>query len=442
MHAPRTFGCAALMLATAVAPVPRALAQSTPEQRIGQLESEIAALKDQIRKIEEDRAGAGTVLAPGPRFASDDGAFTFRLRGRVEMDAAGFNVREGSRDLNSGTELRRARLGMEGSMYEDWFYRLEADFAGASRDDRDGQEVDVKDAFVRYQPGSAYVVTAGQHKTPNSLERLASSASLTFLERASVVEAFTDRANAGGDYKVGLSTDVYGEAWTLAAGVFGENVAITGAGGADEGFGLHARATAVPASWDDGFLHLGVSAYWRSAGGAGNVRFGDRPEVRVDGTRLVDTGNIAADSYGFSGLEAVASWGPASLQSEYARVWVDSGAGGRDPSFDGAYVTLAYFLTGETLPYRRGLIEAVKPLAPFDPAAGQWGAFQVAARYSTIDLDDDGIAGGEADNWTLGLNWYLNANLRAMLNYVRFDTTRAGAPLDGDALALRVGFIW
>ena len=62
-----------------------------------------------------------------------------------------------------------------------------------------------------------------------------------YSDGASVVEAFTDRANAGGDYKVGLSTDVYGEAWTLAAGVFGENVAITGAGGADEGFGLHAR---------------------------------------------------------------------------------------------------------------------------------------------------------------------------------------------------------
>src|SRR5690606_11735309 len=125
---------------------------------------------------------------PGPRYASADGYFTFRARGRIELDTATFDV-DGA-DFNSGTQLRRARLGAEGRIANVWGYRLEADLANAGNDSG-GSEVSIMDAYIQYLGVEDLTLTLGQHKTPNSLERLAPSTSLLFLERAMAVEAFT-----------------------------------------------------------------------------------------------------------------------------------------------------------------------------------------------------------------------------------------------------------
>ena len=58
------------------------------------------------------------------------------------------------------------------------------------------------------------------------------------------------------------------------------------------------------------------------------------------------------------------------------------------------------------------------PQSPFRPSKRQWGAFQIAARVSTLDLNDSDIRGGQELNFTLGLNWFLLANLRLSANYV------------------------
>ena len=60
----------------------------------------------------------------------------------------------------------------------------------------------------------------------------------------------------------------------------------------------------------------------------------------------------------------------------------------------------------------------VKPKNNFDIQAGDWGAWQLAARYSYLDLTDEGIRGGILSDITAGMNWYLFPNTRAMFNYV------------------------
>jgi phosphate-selective porin OprO/OprP len=49
------------------------------------------------------------------------------------------------------------------------------------------------------------------------------------------------------------------------------------------------------------------------------------------------------------------------------------------------------------------------------------GAWEVALRYSHLDLNDDNIRGRELSDITVGLNWYLNSYLRLMFNYIRAD---------------------
>ena len=86
-------------------------------------------------------------------------------------------------------------------------------------------------------------------------------------------------------------------------------------------------------------------------------------------------------------------------------------------------------LTGEKRSYSssRGAFGTVRPAKPLDFDEGGWGAFELVARYSTVDLDDRNINGGEQDIITAGLNWYMNNNFRLMFNYQYVDVDRRNA---------------
>lgn len=458
---------AASLLAIAVA-APASAQGTQPDPRIEALERQIEALRAEVNALKADRAAPAPVasapaataqvaapaaapaqapkdsvkFSPSPQFTSADKAFSFKVRGRVELDAAAFNVRRGTRDFNNGTELRRARLGVDGKLFTDWSYRLEADVAAGSRDDSSGSELDVKDAYIQYNGFKDLAITVGQHKTPNGLDQLTSSTNLTFMERASFSEAFLDRRNSGGDFKLGISARYAQPTWSLTLGVFGENTAVTGSGGADEGYSFHGRATFTPVNTDESLIHLGASGFWRDTAGRGTVRFGDRPEVRVDGTRLVDTSAFGADNFTFLGAEFIGATGPFFVQAEYGRTDVNRTNGLSAVSFDGGYVQAGWFLTGERLPYKDGVLGRVEPKNNFSLKDGGSGAFQLAARYSALGLNDGTIQGGRSENLTVGLNWYANPYLRVMLNWVRFDTTRRGIETDGDAFATRFAVNW
>jgi phosphate-selective porin OprO/OprP len=147
----------------------------------------------------------------------------------------------------------------------------------------------------------------------------------------------------------------------------------------------------------------------------------------VIGETLVDTGAITGvDSYTTAALEAIYRIGGFTLMSEY-NVTDVSRTGGAEPSFDGGYVSLGWFLTGEARDYnhKRGTVSKLKPAAPF-AMGGAAGAWEIAARYNTLDLTDETVAGGEMDSVTLGVNWYPNQWTRLMLNYVRNDLDDTG----------------
>ncbi len=106
---------------------------------------------------------------------------------------------------------------------------------------------------------------------------------------------------------------------------------------------------------------------------------------------------------------------------------VDGKNGSSSPDFDGYYIQGSYFLTGENRKYKTssGAFDRVKPRENYSQKGG-CGAWEVAARYSKIDLNDNNVTGGELEDVTLGLNWYLNPNTRIMWNYIRADLDRTG----------------
>ncbi len=152
----------------------------------------------------------------------------------------------------------------------------------------------------------------------------------------------------------------------------------------------------------------------------GGLTFGQRPESRLVSS-LVKTPEIPSiDGADRFGIELAWLEGSLSVQTEVIGLSVRGDKGSSDLFFWGGYAQVAYFLTGENRIYGRasGVFGRVIPQKSFRPSARQWGAFQVAARVSMLDLNDAEIRGGQELNFTLGLNWYLLSNLRLSANYV------------------------
>lgn len=339
---------------------------------------------------------------------------TVEIGGRAQFDYAFYD--DDVRELGDGGEVRRARLFAAGKLAPDWSYKAQFDFA-------DG-DADIKDLYVAYEGFTAGEVTIGQFKQFLSLENLTSSKYLTFIERA-LPTAFAN------DRRVGVGFQQTGDRHAVGISAYGQDAQEEGV---DEGLGAGARFVFTPIRGETEVLHLGVAAAWEQAPDeTDTLRFRARPESHVTDVRLVDTGTLTGvDGLVRAGLEAAWVSGPFSLQGEYLTVDVDRDT--TDFTGRGWYVFGSWFLTGESRPYKGdGSFGRVKP-------RGDTGAWELALRYSTLDLDDGGVAGGEEDNVTFGVNYYIAPNLKIQGNYTQVDSQRSGVDDDPDILQFRLAY--
>lgn len=353
----------------------------------------------------------------GLTLKSRDGQFSTKIGGRLQVDAATYG---GSPDMGDGTDIRRARLYLAGQLYRDWGYKLEYEFDNSS----------ITDALISYSGFENYEITVGNFKDPFSLEYLVSANNTTFMERA-LPAAF----NAG--RHIGVMGARNSQHWTLAAGLFGDTISSTGRD-KDEGWGWGARGTLAPINETGKLLHVGLGLNYRDLQPNNTVRFHQGPESNVAGVSIVDTRETLggdttremlsnADTMMKTGLELATVIGPFSAQAEYTRASVERDNAG-DVDFDGWYLQSSYFLTGESRPYKNGVFGGIKPNHRI--GEGGIGAWEVAIRYSSLDLNDGDIRGGEADSMTLGLNWYPVPMLRFSADYVHV-LDIDGGPYDG-----------
>ncbi|HET7024746.1 MAG TPA: porin [Gemmatimonadales bacterium] len=352
-------------------------------------------------------------------FQSADSAFKYWLDGRIQIDNAWYTDSKNS--LANGTITRRARLGVKTTLFTDWQGEIDVDFAGNA--------LDVKDLWIGYAGFSNSLIRIGNFKEPFSLETLTSSKYITFMERSYVDAMSPDR-------HIGMSYSHWGDRWQVSGGIFGQEVGDVDATGKDEGWGATARFTAAPILTGTHVLHVGIATSRRTPNAAATsnrMRFRARPETYVNQARFLSTGQIANVKYSsYYNAELAAVSGPVSLQGEYTRVDVHRLIGLPMASFNGGYVFVSYFLTGESRRYlpQEGEFDRVYPHS-------KHGAWEVAARVSTLDLNDFtsgvGILGGQGTNYTLGLTWYVNPNFKFMGNYVRVTTDVHSIPDAGSA---------
>ena len=353
----------------------------------------------------------------GLNFTTQDGNFKLKAGGRIHNDwlwiSEDSDLKADVSKQEDGTEFRRARLYMSGLIYGNVEFKAQYDFA-------DG-DADFKDVYIGLLNLPLGNIRAGHFKEPFSLEEITSSNHITFLERA-LPNAFAPSRNTG-VMLYGTALAASDPRMTWAAGVF-RDTADDGDIQEDGGYNITGRLTWLPLYEGAGtsLVHLGVAYSHRNPNDE-TVSFSSTPEADLADS-FIDTGSFRSDDVDLIGLETACVSGPLSVQGEYIFANADIAS---SANFHGYYVQASYFLTGEHRSYKssEGVFSRVKPNENFKSGGGP-GAWEVALRYSGLDLDDYNITGGELHEWTAGLNWYLNPNTRIMWNYVHADKDRVG----------------
>lgn len=380
-----------------------------------------------------------------PTITSGDGRFQAFLGGQFQYDVGGAvqgSLNPDATRLDSfGQNLRRGRLYF-GFKYDDLQLNLTPDFGGSP----DGTP-SLYEANLNWSPLKPLTLTLGYFKPWFTLQDSMSSNDFLFLERPSIVEIARSIAASDGRSSLGgrWAADRYFISAYLTGDSYGADDMTQATSGQTGGV---LRVAGRPWTDPDTDLHLGLSGSYsfdirRTASGQ-SLQLRDRPELRIDRTRLIDTGALPADRAYAYGPEFGLRWRNFLLQGEYIRIGVDQAQSGTAPrpdlEFDGGYVEASWVITGEPRRYSTSGAAFARPVPaqPFSLDGGGWGAWEAMARWSVADLNDQvtrgraqsatgGVHGGRQEVIGTGLSWYPNNHLRFMLNWDIVNVDRLNA---------------
>ncbi len=343
-------------------------------------------------------------------------------------------------DIQDGAGFRRFRLSAKGAVIENVNYFAQLDFGFFGRPTFTDVWLE-----ITHVPVLGFV-KVGQWKQPFGLETVTSVRYQTFMERSSLFQSFEAFRHIGigtYNYSEDLSSTWAASIFKTGQDQFGDDI------GDNAGVSVAGRGTHL--AWyeegEDGslyYLHMG-GAFWHGNPGNDKMRYSTIPEFYIgafgssaanpvgtskvaipniaNGTPpFVDTGTFNCNNFTHFGGELLWVQGPLSVQTEAMLAIVNPQNNLAQMHYKGAYATVSYFLTGESRPYdkKAGALDRVKPLENFrtDTGCGR-GAWELASRYSYIDLNDGDINGGRMNDWTAGVNWYLNPYTKFQFNYVK-----------------------
>lgn len=350
--------------------------------------------------------------------------WSFKPRGRLMFDAGWVGSPPGVADKGLGfvSEVRRARLGVEGTMPGGFGYRfdVETNTGGA----------ELFDAYITYTRKDL-TVTVGQHNNFQALDELTSSNNSAFMERA----AFTDAFNY--NRILGVSATWAKGDVIVEGGVFTDNISALQD---DENNGLSFAGRVVYApKLGNTQLHFGASARYRNLNDVPTVRYRQRPLLRATDTRFIDTGAFSAESETGLGLEFAAIRGPFHAAAEASWQKVGRPTGLPDSTFFGGYAEVGYFLTkGDSRGYKEGMWDRVRPKNGFDK--GGAGALMLAVRYDYLDLNSGPVIGGVQNAGYVSLVWNPTSYIRFLVNYGKlwYDDARVISPTKGRSYSVDV----
>ena len=372
-------------------------------------------------------------FSQGEQTIGEDIRITGRAGLKLSLDAATFYSNDRDPQIPSGAAVRQFKLytsGQFGRSADPTLYSL--DFGSIAN------SFYMSEGWVRWQ-GVDYVhnVQVGYETVPQTLENIYSFTALTFMEASSMSLAFSPGNRLG----VETFRTYDNERLRVSGGVYsvGSDPGLNGGSVTQTLLYPVVRVTGLPVLADHGkdgveLVHLGVSLGYQFAKGS-QFEYRSRPESFI-APYLVNTGEIAADQASLVGLEAIYMHGPFTLTGEVAATHLKGES--QSTNFWGGYVSAGYFLTGEQRGYNKNtgaLVGMLQPKQEFSWKDKTWGAWEVAARISYLDLNDGSVSGGRMGTGMLGTNWYWSRYVRWQLNTGYADVR--GGPSPGNLTILQ-----
>lgn len=413
-------------------------------ERPANVDTEVQALSERVTALErvlvgtEERAGLAGLIGGYTRhngffLMSGSGDFFLRLPVLIQSDLRTFPGGQNGTDPGVSPStfiLQRVRPMVHFRLWRYFRGFMTPDFGNGFTESPLVQgRVQTPDAFAEWDYFSLFRIRVGKFKSPIGLEMLQGIQNLSFMERSLTRNLLPNRdlgAMVWGytqhgllEYQLGVFNGVPN------ANFYQESRAFS------SGKTMIARIFTRPflsgsISWLQG-LGAGVGMSWgsvRQNNGQDPMQtetfsytfFDYRSQVVGDGDRTRVSPQFAW-YVGRLGLLAQYVISTQHLQRP----------DGRDvrTSNDAWSAQVSWFLTDDIATFGH-----VQPRRPVAPAQGNWGAWEVALRYSQVNIDpntfvfdlaDPGVNAQRAKSTTVGLNWYLNANLRISGNFVHTD---------------------
>jgi phosphate-selective porin OprO and OprP len=454
-----------------------------------------------LQKAEGKKAATATTKASVSNgrltVASADGEFSASVRALLQADA-GMYLQQGKAanlpaaygpELANGANLRRIFLGLQGKVFGDWSYYFLYDFGGATTE----TPGHIMYAYLEYDGLAPWALRLGAYAPPANLEDATAAADMLFLERNSPSNLHRNIAGSEGRDAVSLlymGQRVYG-ALSLTGDKIQDGAKAWAPGSTaiyNEQASLLGRLAWLPVSTAEAHWLVGSNGLYLltppdlvrngaptlantpGAAARNTIALSDLPELSIDsnGIALVSTGALPADHLTQWGLETAGNFKNFYAQAGYYNYGIQRtpvaynvfSAPGvsatqvvqpADNTFSGWYVQGSWFLTGESRGYNpaTAAFTAPAPKHPFSLKNGGWGAWELAARYSDLNLDShandaasvitgwtdasrsytfyNSVRGGEQKIVTLGLNWYPNQAVRFSLDYQHIEASRLQA---------------
>jgi len=325
-----------------------------------------------------------------------------KFGGRIMYDMAAWGADEFD---YTGSEFRRVRLYSSGKMYGTVKYKIQLDFSGG--------EISFKDVWIELNrlpiQGNLRV---GHFKEPLRLEALTSSKYITFMERGLPI-AMSPERNTGAMYHTTI-----GEKLSLQTGVFRKSDAFGDDKTANNNISITSRATYLAINDGDKLLHVGVANSKRKSDNK-TYNFSSRAENHL-GNKLINE-EFANQVKGINIFAGEITYvnGSFSLQAEALQTTINTETGELNTPINDEIISyygqVSYFLTGESRSYKGSLVGFGRISPKNNYGENGWGALEVAARFSAIDMQEY----GSLKDITTGFNWHLNPNTRMMFNYVK-----------------------
>ncbi len=422
------------------------------DQKIDDLVAKFAAERD-ARRLSTQEAAVPSVSNGRLQVASADGRFSAALRGTLQYDVGYYMQSAHARaltngpDLSSGSNFRRAQLGLQGKVFGDWSYYVNIDYGsgGSTGTETPGH---IQQAYIEYDGFGPFIFRIGAHPPSTGLDDSYSASDQLLMERSAPGDL--TRNMAGGDGRDSIELLYVGDRLYGSLAYTGDKVQETTLLSDEQQavVGRIAYSPIVNSDWR-WLVSLTGTDVFRPGDSNGSLAsprpfsLSNPPEVNIDdnSTKLVSVSNAnVTDAWAWN-LESAVTYQNFLAQGGYFKYGVDQRGITtlRGQGFNGWYVEGSWVLSGESRGYSaaNAAFTNPKPRVNFSPDGGGWGAFELAARYSTLDLNDNagviggalpagGVRGGEQRIGTVGLNWYPNPVLKFTLQAQNVQASRIG----------------